>query len=211
MEIPNAKLITVKSSSSSEDENEDVSITMNKSFSDFPDAHPTREVTVFGNCAPIHSPRPPLLQFETRSQRCGTIKVNTESLESHTLEEIVEIDEEEEGDSEDQCCKDSQDEHIIEIESPTMMPVGRSEEGSHGHCGPGLHSTSTTMVADSEEQQMGSFEDEVSTALEWFRSIFNELGKDDCITVRDFKQAATGYDVRQATLHVVLELFALPL
>ena len=184
MEIPNATLITVRSSSSSEDD--DASIMTNGGYSGCPGIdNQSREATMFANPS-VHSPH--IECFEKRPQRCGIIKGNTQSLESHMLEEIEEMDEEE-LDSSGQYHKDSQDEHIIEMDSPTQLPPGDN------HCVHGLHSVSTTLVAD-DEHRVESLEDEVSSALEWFRSTFNKIGKDNRITLRDFKQAAIGCDVR---------------
>lgn len=188
MEIPNATLITVRSSSSSEDD--DAPIMTNGGCSGCPgivnQSRHTREATKFANPS-VHSPH--VECFEKRPQGCGIIKGNTQSLESHMLKEIEEMDEEE-LDSSGQYHKDSQDEHIIEMDSPTQLPPGDN------HCGHGLHSVSTTLVADGEHWTE-SLEDEVSSALEWFRSTFNKIGKDDRITLRDFKQAAIGCDVRR--------------
>lgn len=188
MEIPNATLITVRSSSSSEDD--DAPIMTNGGYSGCPgtvnQSRHAREATTFANPS-VHSPH--VECFEKRPQVCGIIKGNTQSLESHMLEEIEEMDEEE-LDSSGQYHKDSQDEHIIEMDSPKQLPPGDN------HCGHRLYSVSTTLVAD-DEHRTESLEDEVSSALEWFRSTFNKIGKDDRITLRDFKQAAIGCEVRR--------------
>lgn len=183
MEIPKATLITVRSSSSSEDD--DASVITNGGYSGCPSIdNQSRESAMFANLS-LHSPH--VEHFEKRPQKCGIIKGNTQSLESHMLEEIEEMDEEELGSS-SQYCKESQDKHIIEVDSPTHLPPGGN------HCGHGLHSLSTILVAD-DEHRTESLEDEVSSALEWFRSTFNKIGKGDRITLRDFKQAAIGCDV----------------
>lgn len=191
MEIPNPTLITVRSSSSSEDDN--ASTIANGGYSECPNiVRLSREATVvFGNPS-MHSPQ--IEQFEKTPQSRGVIKGNTQTLESHMLEEIEEMEEEEsDSRSSGQCCQDSQDEpHIIEVDSPTYIPH------EDNHCGHGLHSVSTTLVAD-DEHRTESMEDEVSIALEWFRSTFNKIGKDNRISLRDFKQAATGCDVRRST------------
>ena len=194
MEIPDATLITVRSSTNSLEVDDDASIVINGGVSRCPfvpnrsreSGSVTPTVTVFANPS-MHSP---LDKFENGVERRGIIKVNTESLESHMLEEIEEMEEEDLDTS--QSHKDSQDEHIIEVDSPTQLPPGR---GQDSHCGHGLHSVSTSLVAD-EERRTESLEDEVSIALEWFRSTFNKIGKDDRITLRDFKRAATECDVR---------------
>ena len=191
MEIPNATLITVRSSSSSEDDN--ASIIANGGYLGCPDTNNlSNEARVFANPS-VHSPH--VECFEKKPQRCGISKDNTQSLESHMLEEIEEM-EEEELDSSGQYRQESQDEHIIQVDSPTQLPPGDN------HCGHGLHSVSTTLVAD-DEHRTGSLEDEVSSALEWFRSTFNKIGKDDRITLRDFKQAAVGCDVRRMLEHCI--------
>jgi hypothetical protein len=186
MEIPNVTLITVRSSSVSEDD--DASIITNGGYSGCLSIDTqSREAIMFANPS-VHSP-PHVERFEKMPQRCAIIKGNTQSLESHMLEEIEEM-EEEELDSSGPCHKDCQDEHIIEVDSPTELPPGDN------HCGHGMHSVSTTLVAD-DEHRTESLEDEISSALEWFRSTFNKIGKDDRITLRDFKQAAIGCDVRK--------------
>ena len=181
MEIPNATLIIVRSSSVSEDD--DSSIVTNGDYSGSI-ANQSREGMMFANPS-VHSPHAECL--EKIPQRCAIIKGNTQSLESHMLEEIEEM-EEEELNSSSLYHKDSQDEQILEDDSPTELPP------DDNHCGNGLHSVSTTLVADGEHQTE-SLEDEVSSTLEWFRSTFNKIGKDDRITLRDFKQAAIGCDV----------------
>lgn len=188
MEIPNATLIIVRSSSVSEDD--DASIITNGGYSGSIE-NQSREGMMLAN-PPVHSPHAECL--EKMPQRCVIIKGNTQSLESHMLEEIEEM-EEEELDSSDLYHKDSQDEQIIEVDSPTELPPGDN------HCGHGLHSVSTTLVAD-DEHRTESLEDEVSSALEWFRSAFNKIGKDDRITLRDFKQAAIGCDVRKKNTQI---------
>ena len=191
MEIPNATLITVRSSCSSEDD--DASVITNGGYSACPSiVHQSREAIVFANPS-MHSPQEE--QFEKRPQRRSIIKGNTQSLESHMLEEIEEM-EEEELDTSGQCRQDSQDEHIIEVDSPTQLPHD---------CGHGLHSVSTTLVAD-DEHRTENLEDEVSIALDWFRSTFNKIGKDNRITLRDFKQAATGCDVRRNLMQLGIDL-----
>ena len=178
MEIPNATLIIVRSSSVSEDD--DASIITNGGYSGSI-ANQSREGVMFANPS-VHSPHAECL--EKIPQRCAIVKGNTQSLESRMLEEIEEM-EEEELDSSGLYHKDSRDEQIIEVDSPT--------DGDN-HCGHRVHSVSTTLVADGEHRTE-SLEDEVSSALEWFRSTFNKIGKDDRITLRDFKQAAIGCDV----------------
>ena len=113
------------------------------------------------------------------------------------LDEIEEMDMEEGVDSDSTQGKESHD--IVVVNSPTQLPSG-SARSNNNHCGHGLHSVSTTMVGD-EETRVESFEDEVSIALEWFRSTFNRIGKNGRITLADFKQAAVEYDVSISVLH----------
>lgn len=173
MEIPESTLITVRSSSNSPNETDEI----------FSQCHlKTRTVTPSG------------LIFASPSavQPAPIANGNTRSLESHMLEEIKEMGMQEGTESDSSQDKESHD--IVVVNSPAQLPGSAS--GNHSNCcGHGLHSVSTTVVGY-EEAKVESFEDEVSIALEWFRSTFNEIGKNGRITLADFKHAATDCDVR---------------
>lgn len=207
MEIPDARLITVRSSSSSPKAQEDVSdADYRNGIADVilgcseVQQQQTRESRVMSPAITFANPSVHSLHmnpFEKKVQRGRLANGNTQSLESHMLEEIEEMEEEDHSEVDNSSCNDcgSQDDHIIVVNSPTQLP---SVGGEDGQCKHGLHSVSTTLVAEEEEEgtRTGSLEDEVSVALEWFRSTFNKIGKNGRITLRDFKQAATECEVR---------------
>ena len=175
MEIPGPTLITVRSSSNSPNDADGI----------FSQSHSEAAVTPTGLI--LSNP-----SMQSQHGSAPIANVNTRSLESHMLEEIEEMDMEEGTNSDSSQGKESHD--IVVVNSPTQVPG--SARGDHSNCcGHGLHSVSTTVVAD-EEARVDSFEDEVSIALEWFRSTFNKIGKNGRISLSDFKQAATECDVR---------------
>ena len=193
MEIPGATFITVTSSNSSPSVEEDGAVISVENFSN---RHPqtSREVRaetpnlIFANAS-----------MQSQHKRRSEIKAlrgsvasnrNTQSLESHMLNEIEEVEEE------DIECKDSQDEDIIAVNSPSHLPNASGENNYYLH---GLQSVSTTLVGE-EECRRESLEDEVSAALEWFRSTFNKIGKNGRISLGDFKQAARECDVRSSDI-----------
>ena len=184
MEIPGSTLITVRSSSRSPPVDKD-------SKSRQPSRALTPSLMFTGARSSMQSEH--VRRLENVVQRGVITNGKSHSLESRMLDEIEEMDEDEEGDSDSFQCKDSPDDCIVVVDSPTQLPSLRAE---NSQCGHGLHSVSTTLVCDEDGCKVESFEDEVSASLEWFRSTFNRIGKNGRIMLADFKQAATDCDVR---------------
>ena len=206
MEIPGSTLITVQSSINSQ-QVEDGSSPFHCAQTGKPADSVCRPVTPLVSSTLPRQSEQHSISSHTRRK---IVYSNTQSLESRLLEEIEEMDENEAGrtgrgsDNSDQLYDsdsterihktDSQDEHIVVINSPTHLPYTAREDN---HLGCGLHSVSTVLVGD-EEGRVDSFEDEVSVALEWFRSTFDERGNGGRITLAVFKQAAMECEVKRS-------------
>ena len=228
MEIPGPTLITVQSSINSQQPVDgppagSANLSMcHGQITVGAESTSTRPVTplVFANPSALQSEQCSV-SLDGKHRRSKITCANTQSLESRMLEEIVEMDEtdiagtpsggsgesqlEISSDSSEQLNKEEsqdQDEHIVVINSPTHLPYAMREHGG------GLHSVSTTLVVD-EEHRVDSFEDEVSTALEWFRSTFSEIGNSGRISLAVFKQAAMECDVNISIENLELHIFVL--
>ena len=179
MEIPGSTLITVRSSINSPNETDEIFSQCHSQTREFRAVTPTG--TIFANPSAV---QPAQIANGNR----------TRSLESQMLEEIKEVGME--GGTESDSSQDKESHEIVVVNSPAHLPGSASRDQSNC-CGQshGLHSVSTTVVGY-EEARVESFEDEISFALEWFRSTFNKIGKNGRITLADFKHAATECDVR---------------